>query len=80
MAMKQNSSSSKKKEGEITRTERTSAIAQATSVLNNVKSKTGGVIHIAITKRTTIELPSDLSPEEINFRVEKYISLHKSKI
>lgn len=74
MAMKQNASS-RKKEGEITRSERTSATEKAETVLKNVKAKTGNVIHIAISKRTTIELPSNLSPEEINFRIQKYETL-----
>lgn len=79
MAAKQKSSSNKK-EGEITRSERTSATQQAESVLKNAKEKMGNVIHVNITDRTTIELPADLSQEEIDARVKKYIELHKSNI
>lgn len=76
MAIKRNSSSNKK-EGEITRSERTSATDQAAAVLKNVKEKAGEVIHIAISDRTTIELPAHLSQEEIDARVERYIRLHQ---
>lgn len=69
-----------KKDGEITRSERTTANQQVESLLENVKQKTGKVVLIAITPRTTIELPAHLSQEEINARVENYIRLHKSKI
>ena len=79
MAAKQNSSANKK-DGEITRSERTSATQQAESVLKNVKERAGDVIHVVISDRTTIELPAHLSQEEIDARVEKYIKLHKSKI
>ncbi|WP_024994533.1 hypothetical protein [Phocaeicola paurosaccharolyticus] len=79
MAAKQ-SSSINRKEGEIARSERTSANQQAESVLKNVKGKNGAVIHVTISERTTIELPAHLSQEEIDARVEKYIRLHKSKI
>lgn len=76
MAAKQ-STFGNKKEGEITRSEKTSATQQAAIVLKTVKEKTGDVIHITINDRTTIELPAHLSQEEIDARVEKYIRLHK---
>ena len=79
MAAKQSSSVTKKR-GEITRLERASATQQAESVLKSVKEKAGDVIHIMINDRTTLELPADLSQEEIDARVERYIKLHKSKI
>lgn len=79
MAAKQNSSVTPKK-GEITRAERASATQQAESVLKSVKEKIGSVIHIMINDRTTLELPADLTQEEIDARVERYIKLHKSKI
>lgn len=69
-----------KKEGEITRSERTSATQQAESVLKSAKEKSGDVIHVTINDRTTIELPAHLSQEEIDARVKRYIDLHKSKI
>lgn len=73
-------SSVNKKEGEITRSERTSATKQAESVLKNVKDKNGAVIHIIIDNRTTIELPAHLSQEDIDARVAKYIKLHNSRV
>jgi DNA-directed RNA polymerase subunit H (RpoH/RPB5) len=79
MTAKQSSPISKK-EGEITRSERASATQQAASVLKSAKAKSGDVIHITISGRTTIELSAHLSQEEIDARVEKYIRLHKSKI
>ncbi|MBP1618995.1 MAG: hypothetical protein H6Q14_2822 [Bacteroidetes bacterium] len=79
MAVKQNSSINKK-EGEITRSDKTSATHQAESVLKIAKEKAGDVIHIAISDRTTIELPAHLSQDEIDARVEKYIRLHKPMV
>jgi predicted outer membrane protein len=79
MAAKQ-TSFTKKKDGEITRSEKASVNQQAESVLKDVKEKAGNVIHITISDRTTIELPAHLSKEEIDARVEIYIRLHKSKI
>ncbi|MCC8146758.1 MAG: hypothetical protein LIO93_10060 [Bacteroidales bacterium] len=69
-----------KKEGEITRLEIASATHQAASVLKAVKKKVGNVILVAISNRTTIELPAHLSQSEIDARVENYLRLHKSKI
>jgi hypothetical protein len=63
MAAKQNSSTIRK-EGEMTRSERTPATQQAESVLKSVKD----VVHIIISSRTTIELPTHLSQEEIDAR------------
>lgn len=79
MAAKKNSSTNKK-EGNITRPERVSVKDQAQSALNNAKEKTGKVIQVAISDRTSIELPAHLSKEEIDARVAKYIKIHKSKI
>lgn len=79
MAAKHNTSASKK-EGEITRSERTLATQQAESVLKNAKERTGKVIHIIIDDRTTIELPASLSKEEMDARVEKYTRLRRPKI
>lgn len=79
MAAKQ-SSSTNKKDGEITRSERDHATQHAESVLKSVKEKAGNVILVTINNRTTIELPANLSQEEINTRVAKYIKLHKSRI
>lgn len=79
MAAKQNSSANKK-EGEITRSERTSATQQAESALKNAKERAGDVIHVIISDRTIIELPAHLSQEEIDARVDRYVKSHKSNI
>lgn len=79
MVVKQNPFGNKK-EGEITRSERTSATQQAESLLKNIKERSGNVIHIVINDRTTIELPANLSQDEIDIRVKKYLDLYKSKI
>lgn len=72
MAAKQNSLN-KKKEGEITRSERTSATEQAASALRRAKEQAGNVIHIVIDNRTTMEFPAHLSKEEIDARIERYL-------
>jgi len=79
MAVKQNSPTSKK-EGEITRQERTSVNYQAELALKEIKEKSGDMILIAISNRTTIELPAHLSQAERDARVANYIKLHASKV
>lgn len=79
MTAKQNSSTSKK-EGEITRSDRTSVTQQAELTLKEIKRKAGDVILVMINERTTIELPAHLSQAERDARVANYIKLHKSKI
>jgi len=79
MAVKQNSSGAKK-DGEITRSELTSVNQQAALMLKGIKKNAGDVVYIAISKRTTIELPAHLSQAEREERVANYIRLHKSKV
>lgn len=79
MSVKQNVSSTRK-DGEITRSERTSVIQQTESTLKGIKEKAGEVVVVAITSRTSIVLPAHLTMEEREARVAKYISLHQSKI
>lgn len=50
------------------------------NALKEHKKRVGEVILVAITPRTTIELPANLSPDEIKERVELYKKLHSSKI
>ena len=52
----------------------------AENALKEHKKKDGEVILVAITPRTTIELPANLSQAEIAERVELYKKLHSSKI
>lgn len=73
-------SSTTKKDGEITRSERVSATRQTKNALKNAKEKAGPVIHIAISNRTTIELPAHLTKEEIAARVERYNKLRGSTV
>ncbi len=65
-----------KKEGEITRSERSSANRQAQEVLKKAKEQAGSVVHITISEKITIELPANLSQKEIDERIEKYHRLH----
>lgn len=80
MTVKQNSYGGNKKEGEITRSEKTSVTQQAALILKEIKRKTGDVILVTISNRTSIELPAHLSKAEIDARVANYIQLHKSKV
>ncbi len=77
--LKQNSSGHKK-EGGITRSERTTSSQMVTTILKNIKDKTGEVVQIAISSRTTIEIPANLTKVERDERVAMYIRLHKSII
>ena len=52
----------------------------AENALKEHKKKVGEVILVAITPRTTIELPANLSQAEIAESVELYKKLHSSKI
>jgi len=79
MATMQNSFG-KRKSGEITRSERSTVNQQVESVLKDLKEKTGEVIQIQITDRTSIELPAHFSQEQRDARVAKYLELHNSKI
>lgn len=79
MEVKQNFSGSKK-EGEITRPARTSVNQQAALMLKEIKRKAGDVVRIAISSRTTLELPACMDQAERDARVANYIRLHKSII
>lgn len=50
------------------------------NTLKEHKKRVGEVVLIAITPRTTIELPAHLSQTEIDERVELYKKLHSLKI
>ncbi len=69
-----------KKFGDTTGNIRTSQNQQVTTMLEDIKQKAGEVILIAITPRTSIELPAHLTQSEIEARVANYIKLHTSKI
>lgn len=69
-----------KKNGTITRSERTSANSLVETMLADHKSKIGDVVYVVIDDRTMIELPAHLSPEEREARIENYKKLHNSRI
>lgn len=73
-------SSINKKHGQITRSDRTSSAQQVNVMLDDLKKKSGEVILVAITNRTTIELPAHLTQTEIDARVANYLKLHNSKV
>lgn len=64
----------------IIRPETGSSYQLTENALREHKKKVGEVILVAITPRTTIELPAYLSQAEIAERVELYKKLHSSKI
>ncbi|MCC8094771.1 MAG: hypothetical protein LIP05_05070 [Tannerellaceae bacterium] len=78
MALKQSFPAPKKQK--ISYSSGDSAHNQVKMLLKNLKEKNGAVIQIAITDRTTIELPAHLSQEEIDARIANYRKLHTSKI
>lgn len=79
MAKDQNSTNSKK-DTEISRFGKNVAHTQAENLLSEIKEKSGEMILVTITPRTTIELPAYLTQAERDERVANYIKLHKSKI
>lgn len=48
--------------------------------LKEYKKSIGEVVLIAISPRTTIELPAHLTQEERDIRIENYKRLHTSKV
>lgn len=79
MTAKQHSFGNKKQKN-IIRSERSNINQQVESLLKDLKQKTGEVILVPITDRTSIELPAHLSQAEREARVANYIKLHKSKV
>lgn len=79
MATRQNTPQNRK-DGVITRSERSSANQLVETMLAEHKTKVGDVIHIVINDRTTIELPAHLSQEQREERVANYRRLHQSKL
>ena len=50
------------------------------NVIKEYKKGLGDVVLVAITPRTTIELPAHLTQAEIDARIEIYKKLHSSKV
>ena len=67
------------KKGNIMR-EFTSSSQLTENVIKEYKKGVGEVVLVAITPRTTIELPAHLTKAEIDARVEVYKKLHSSKV
>lgn len=58
----------------------TSSSQLTENAIKEYKKGLGEMILVAITPRTTIELPANLTKEEIDARVEIYKKLHSSKV
>lgn len=58
----------------------TSSSQLTENAIKEYKKGLGEMIMVAITPRTTIELPANLTKEEIAARVEIYKKLHSSKV
>ena len=50
------------------------------NAIKEYKKSVGKLVLVAITPRTTIELPAHLTQAEIDARVEVYKKLHSSKV
>lgn len=68
------------KKNSIIRTETSSPNQSTENALKEYKKTVGKVVLVAITPRTTIELPAHLSQAEREERIELYKRLHTSKI
>lgn len=62
------------------RSERSIANQMIENSLKEYRKSIGDVVLVAITPRTTIELPASLTLEERAARIEIYKKLHSSKI
>lgn len=68
------------KKGNMVRSEMGSSGQSTENALKEYKKSVGAVVLVAISPRTSIELPAHLTKAEIDARVEVYKSLHKSKV
>lgn len=68
------------KKSNVMRSEMYSSGQMTENVLKEYKKSIGDVIMVAITPRTSIELPAHLSKAEIDLRIEVYKKTHSSKI
>ncbi len=67
-------------ESDFTRSEKVLTERRIETALKEYKKRTGEVVHIAISARTTFEFPAHLSAEERNIRIENYKKRHKMRI
>lgn len=68
------------KKGSVMRSEMNSSGQLTENVLKEYKKSVGDVILVAISPRTSIELPAHLSQAEIDTRVEIYKKTHNSRV
>lgn len=68
------------KKSNVMRSEMYSSGQMTENALREYKKSVGDVIMVAITPRTSIELPAHLTQAEIDLRVEVYKRTHTSKI
>ena len=62
------------------RSEMNSSNQLTENVLKEYKKNVGDVVLVAISPRTSIELPAHLSQAERDLRIEIYKKLHSSKV
>lgn len=62
------------------RSERSIANQLIENSLKEYRKSVGEVVLVAITPRTTIELPANLTQAERDLRIENYKRLHTSKV
>lgn len=68
------------KKGNMIRSEMNSSNQLTENVLKEYKKNVGDVVLVAISPRTSIELPAHLSQAERDLRIEIYKKLHSSKV
>ena len=68
------------KKGNMIRSEMNSSNQLTENVLKEYKKSVGDVVLVAISTRTSIELPAHLSQAERDLRIEIYKKLHSSKV
>ncbi len=68
------------KKGETMRSDANLSSQLTKNALKEHKKRVGEVVLVAISSRTTIELPANLSQAERDVRIELYKKLHSSKV
>ncbi|MCD7849976.1 hypothetical protein [uncultured Parabacteroides sp.] len=68
------------KKGETMKSEVNLSSQLTKNALKEHKKRVGDVVLVAISPRTTIELPANLSQAEREVRIELYKKLHSSKV
>ncbi|MBC8602080.1 hypothetical protein H8784_10160 [Parabacteroides acidifaciens] len=68
------------KKGETMRSDANLSSQLTKNALKEHKKRVGEVVLVAISPRTTIELPANLSQAERDVRIELYKKLHSSKV